>query len=78
LKLEEMKRITDCASPGPWRSEAWQEDRHYSDQEEADEAFIAMARSAMPKLIAVAEEAKYLPPGCITPLLETALEELEK
>ena len=75
MTLDEIKRITTAATPGPWLREIhgtqegsfdlatgpWhdqrQEDNNKSTQ---DAAFIAMARTVLPKLIAVAEAAQKI------------------
>lgn len=60
MKLSEIKRITEDATPAPWNGIVITSvsnspvtiDRTVPD-------FVAMAREAMPKLIAVAEAAKH-------------------
>lgn len=65
LKLEDLKRLCDEATPGPWpnNGKPWQVDHltGFADLGPVhvnDCAFIAAARTYMPKLLAVAEAAK--------------------
>lgn len=74
MTLDELKAITDKATPGPWAAEG----HRVSDEsgacvaaysnvypecaceiEESDAAFIAAARNAMPVLLKIAEVAKF-------------------
>lgn len=76
MKLEDLKRLCDEATPGPWADISNNRDidamviwstgpedelKHYATYQEctnADAAFIAAARTYLPKLIAAAEAAK--------------------
>lgn len=105
MKLEDMKRLCDEATPGPWSAseEGYEVDYEYvyyvspshfstkqiaavnSDKAEHDSRFIAAARTLMPKLIKVVEEAleardAYVRDGFVPAALWTfdeALKELE-
>lgn len=73
MTLEEIKRVCEAATPGPWAPDLYFETRldgstitrasgpNLRDdraQSESDAAFIAMARTVLPKLLKVAEAAK--------------------
>jgi hypothetical protein len=70
VKLEEIRKLCDEATPGPWGMDWHNDERTTRDiwrslgpivdgkeRVQADAAFIAMARTALPKLLAVAEAA---------------------
>lgn len=62
MKLSDLKRLCDSATPGPWSSVASANIRNADDEwlpaTKADEQFIAAARNLMPKLFRVAEAAR--------------------
>lgn len=80
MKLQDLKKLADEATPGPWEAKAnsdnsglgrvdnWGKDRpgawpyEYCPGPFKDAAFIAAARTYLPKLIAVAEAAAKLEP----------------
>lgn len=89
MKLDDMKKITEQAKPGPWETPLclhyYRYDNSFVEMKEENERFIAMARTAMPKLIAVAEAAKeHFDVTSVLDCYESAdavrkaLEELEK
>lgn len=65
MKLEEIKRLTEAATPGPWTilgddAMGWINELRMGYEGELpsnDIRFIAMARTMMPKLIAAIEAA---------------------
>lgn len=71
MKLEDIRKLCDEATAGPWGMDWHNDDRTTRDiwralgpivdgkaRAQADAAFIAMARTALPKLLAVAEAAR--------------------
>lgn len=94
MKLEDIKKLIDAATPGPWVAyqelqRSWYiEDKCAtatildSAMSGSDAAFIAASRTLMPKLLAVAEEAASLceayPSGHSLHVLRRALAALEE
>lgn len=72
MKLEEIRRLCDEATPGPWRAEyggdmvygregriaTMDSIEHYRDKVAINAKFIAMARTELPKLLKVVEAVK--------------------
>lgn len=81
MKLEDIRKLCDAATPGPWLESygydgggyprafcpACEADSSGESQAEKDAAFIAAARTLVPKLVAVAEAAKDLGLGLTPP-----------
>lgn len=82
MKIEEIEKLCDEASPGPWKFDVWlvngeagriasiDSEVPYGEDVDANGLFIAHARTLLPKLLAVAKAAKefYTPPsGLISP-----------
>ena len=75
MKLEDLKRLCEEATPGPWGLTSpgsyivicpvvysYRDDDNPYARNGADRAFIAAARTMLPRLIAVAEAARVLSP----------------
>lgn len=83
MKLEEIEKLCSEATPGPWdlNHQAW-----FDEAPSIDHKFVEMARTELPKLLAIAKAAKQVCEGMKdenyfilgSELLEKALEELEK
>lgn len=80
MKLDDIRRICEAATPGPWRAEVngtpdgsfdfaagpWHDQTKGSTDGAAEDAvFIAMARTMLPKLQKVAEAARDLKCACV-------------
>lgn len=91
MKLDELEQLEKAATPGPWERVAYAKSDHGfvmmltggEDEYEAEQnaRFVAVSRSYMPKLLAVARAAKgwtgYLAVHDMGVDLIAALEELE-
>lgn len=53
--LAEIRERAERATPGPWESRAWEENRYYDEEEINDCNFAAHARTDIPTLLAIVE-----------------------